>query len=119
MRFIFLLLPLLTALLMVSAQTHAKESRSDGPACVDVTVGGYKTLSYECLGLQMTNPQGNTAARKNLEAMTSPITRQAPTRMGLYNQAATRTRMGTNFGTSAFPQRPPAISPRSPLIIGR
>ncbi len=119
MRFPLLFLPFLTALTMVSAQTYAQESRSDGPACVDVTVGGYKTLSYECLGLQMTNPQGNTAARKNLEAMTSPITHHAPTRMGLYNQAATRTRMGTNFGTSAFPQRPPASSPRSPLIIGR
>lgn len=119
MRFLLLFLPLLTALTMVSAQTHAKESRGDGPACVDVTVGGYKTLSYECLGLQMTNPQGNAAARKNLEAMTSPITRQAATRMGLYNQAATRTRMGTNFGSSAFPQRPPASIPRSPLLIGR
>ena len=30
MRFLFLLLPLLTALLMVSAQTHAKGSRTDG-----------------------------------------------------------------------------------------
>ena len=81
-----------------------------GPAnegCVNVEVNGYKALSYDCLSQQLANPQGAAAARRNQEAMNVPIEQRAPNKLGLYNQSATRIRMGNTFGTSALPQRPP------------
>lgn len=112
-------LGLLVTLALVTTQTHAEEQEHDTPVCIDVTVDGYKVMSYECLGYQMTNPQGSVAARKNLEGMSVPLAQRAPNQTGLYNQSATRTRMGANFGKSAFPQRPVENVPRSPLLNGR
>ncbi|GLZ24005.1 hypothetical protein Pstu01_06750 [Stutzerimonas stutzeri] len=105
----------LALLLLVATQAGA----TDSSACIDVAVDGYKTLSYECLGQQMTNRQGDAAARKNQEAMAFSIGNRAPNQLGLFNQAATGHRMGANFGKSAFPQRPVESMPRSPLLIGR
>ncbi|EXF47482.1 hypothetical protein BAY1663_00156 [Pseudomonas sp. BAY1663] len=102
---VFPILPsTLMLLLLVAAQAGASEAGKD--ACIDVAVDGYKTLSYECLGQQMTNRQGDTAARKNQQEMAFSITNRASNQLGLFNQAATSHRMGANFGRSAFPQRP-------------
>ncbi|WP_313054849.1 hypothetical protein [Pseudomonas lopnurensis] len=109
----------LVLVLLVATQTGAAEPGKDSPVCIDVAVDGYKTLSYECLGQQMTNRQGDTAARKNQEAMAFSISNHAPNQLGLFNQAATGHRMGANFGKSAFPQRPVEGMPRSPMPISR
>ncbi|WP_313053421.1 hypothetical protein [Pseudomonas lopnurensis] len=54
-----------------------------------------------------------------MEAMAFSISGRAPNQLGLFNQAATGHRMGSNFGKSAFPQRPVESMPRSPLLINR
>lgn len=109
----------LVLLLVVTTQAGATEPGKGSSGCLDVAVDGYKTLSYECLGQQMTNRQGDTAARKNQEAMAFSISNRAPNQLGLFNQAGTSHRMGSNFGKSAFPQRPVQSVPRSPLLISR
>lgn len=112
----FLVLPLF---LMLLATTQAGAREPDKDACIDVAVDGYKSLSYECLGQQMTNRQGDTAAQKNQQAMQFSIRNRASNQLGLFNQAATGHRMGANFGKSAFPQRPVENIPRAPLLINR
>ncbi|WP_312341215.1 hypothetical protein [Stutzerimonas nitrititolerans] len=114
----FLVLPLFL-MLLVLATTQAGAREPDKDACIDVAVDGYKSLSYECLGQQMTNRQGDTAAQKNQQAMQFSIHNRASNQLGLFNQAATGHRMGANFGKSAFPQRPIESMPRSPLLISR
>lgn len=82
--------------------------------CVDVVVDGHAALSYDCLNQQLSpkETQGRPPAGLESEA----ITQRAPNALGLFNQAATSNRMGSNFGTSAFPQRPPRSSgPSSPF----
>jgi len=88
----------------------------EAPACIEVTVGGYKTPDYNCLSRQMGNdPQAAAAARQAQETLNVPIERRAPNSVGLATPAATGVRMGNTFGTSVKPQRPPATSGTSPL----
>jgi len=83
--------------------------------CVDVTVGQFRTPDYKCLSQQMGSSQGDTANRKNREAMNPTVDKIAPNKLGLFNQSATRNRMGSNFGTSVTPQRPaPVVLPGLP-----
>ncbi|AEC18791.1 hypothetical protein PT7_0251 [Pusillimonas sp. T7-7] len=83
-------------------------------ACVDVEVGGYRALSYDCLSQQI-SPQKSWQSG-NPELTSEEIVKQAPNRLGLFNQAATSNRMGNQFGSSAFPQRPPPVQGMSPLL---
>lgn len=92
---VFLLLPCLS---------QAAEETQQG--CINVEINGYKALSYECLSEQLANPQGAAAARANQAAMNVPIERRPANQLGLYNQSATRIRMGNTFGKSAQAQRP-------------
>ncbi|MCQ9616652.1 hypothetical protein L1889_07965 [Paenalcaligenes niemegkensis] len=82
-------------------------------ACVDVEVGGYRALSYDCLSQQMA-PDKQQPVPGNPALASEEIARQAPNRLGLFNQAATSNRMGNQFGKSAFPQRPSAFPGRAP-----
>ncbi|MFL6611764.1 MAG: hypothetical protein ACJ8HF_26340 [Pseudomonas sp.] len=95
------------ALLLAALPLWAQAAEPANEGCINVEVNGYKALSYECLSEQMANPKGTAAARKNQEALTVPIEQRAPNKLGLYNQSATRIRMGNTFGHSALPQRPP------------
>ncbi|SFY28352.1 hypothetical protein SAMN03159390_04710 [Pseudomonas sp. NFACC49-2] len=79
----------------------------EAPACIEVTVGGYKTPDYNCLSRQMGNdPQAAAAARQAREALDVPVERRPPNSVGLATPAATGVRMGDTFGTSVKPQRP-------------
>ncbi len=84
---------------------HAAEPVRNG-GCVAVEVNGYKSLSYECLTEQMSNPEGAEATRRNHAAMNVPVSARAPNQLGLFNQSATQIRMGNAFGKSVTPQRP-------------
>ncbi|MBO9357608.1 hypothetical protein GG851_26740 [Bordetella petrii] len=83
-------------------------------ACVDVEVGGYRALSYDCLSRQMAPSKNHAPDAPALAA--EEIAKQGPNRLGLFNQAATSNRMGNQFGQSAFPQRPPPVQYNSPLL---
>lgn len=86
-------------------------------ACVDVEVGGYRALSYDCLSQQMAPSKDHTPGNPALAS--EDIAKQAANRLGLFNQSATSNRMGNQFGKSAFPQRPPAVPNTSPLLGGK
>ncbi|MEH6349378.1 hypothetical protein [Pseudomonas sp. 3JA] len=89
----------------------------EAPACIEVTVGGYKTPDYNCLSRQMGNdPQAAKAAQQAQDAMNVPVNERAPNSIGLATPAATGVRMGNTFGTSVKPQRPPATSGTSSLL---
>ncbi|SHI25357.1 hypothetical protein [Pollutimonas bauzanensis] len=94
----------------------AKPAASPG-ACVDVEVGGYRALSYDCLSRQMAPTENRAPGNPALAS--EDIAKQAPNRLGLFNQSATSNRMGNQFGKSAFPQRPPAAQGASPLLGGK
>lgn len=88
----------------------------EAPACIEVTVGGYKTPDYACLSRQMGNdPQAANAAQRAQEALNVPVNERAPNSLGLATPAATGVRMGNTFGTSVKPQRPPPAPATSPL----
>lgn len=88
----------------------------EAPACIEVTVGGYKTPDYNCLSRQMGNdPQAATAAQRAQDALNVPVNEHAPNSIGLATPATTSVRMGNTFGTSVKPQRPPVPAGNSPL----
>jgi hypothetical protein len=88
----------------------------EAPACIEVTVGGYKTPDYNCLSRQMGNdPEAAAAAQHAQDRLDVPVDKRAPNSVGLATPAATGVRMGNTFGTSVKPQRPPAPVVNSPL----
>lgn len=114
-------LPIIIALLL-AAPVPAVATGGDGrqPACVTVEVDGIRTLPYDCLSRQLAPPAPRAGAAKR-EASEAPSARSAgrpSNQLGLFNRSATSIRMGSNFGRSALPQRPPPSGP-SPLIPRR
>nr|WP_321272719.1 hypothetical protein [Alcaligenes faecalis] len=82
------------------------------PGCVSVVVNGQTALSYDCLSQQM-QPKAKAPGTPGMGSET--IIQKGPNAMGLVNPATTSNRMGSNFGTSAYPQRPPRPSAPSPF----
>lgn len=108
---------LLAGLLLVAPLSHAAENTQSKtvPSCVGAEVNGYRTMSYDCLGQQMapdTHPN-----RPNPAMSSQDVTRRAPNQAGLVTPATTANRMGSNFGSSAFPQRPPAMQGGMPAGV--
>lgn len=95
----------------------AQAGDAGGDSCVEVAVNGERTPSYACL-TQKLRPA--TPARERGDAppgaASEAITQRPSNQLGLFNRAATGHRMGNNFGTSVYPQRPPPAAPSSPLI---
>jgi hypothetical protein len=100
---------LLFGAVLGTAQAQDSEATS---TCVDAKVGSAE--SYGCLNreLQKRIPQQRPDAAMGLNAMAP-----AP-QVGSYNQAAVREHLGTSFGKSAIPQRPPPAVFSSPLVPG-
>jgi hypothetical protein len=93
---------LLAAMALALAAGHA---RAQTQRCVDARVGTAE--SYNCLNdtLRTQAAQQHQAAPGVSLDATSP----APA-VGTFNQAAVREHLGSNFGKSAVPQRPPPPS---------
>lgn len=101
-----LLLTTLALLLAATGPVFA-EQREPAQGCIDVQVGQARALAYGCLTEQLKG--GTPQAAKGLRDQLDParqLQRKAPNQMGLATPAATSTRMGNSFGTSAVPQRP-------------
>ncbi len=82
---------------------HAQSSRD---TCVDVQVG--TAQNYACIN------QSLAAAAREAQTSASPvgitIGGQPPANQtGQFNEDATRNRLGTNFGKSVTPARPPVV----------
>lgn len=88
-------------------------AQADPSACVDVEVAGYRSLSYDCLSQQMA-PRPR-APHENPALASEGVANMPSNQLGLFNRAATSNRMGSNFGNSALPQRPPNSPYQSPL----
>lgn len=97
--------------------SQAADDQASG--CMEVSVGGYKAPDYNCLSQRMGASRNVAAERKNQTAMNVPVNQRAPNAVGVFNQSATRNRMGDTFGTSAKAQRPAATPAVNPLLNGR
>jgi hypothetical protein len=89
-------------LLLISTAASAQPSHD---TCVDVQVGSAQ--SYACLNQRLA-AEAKEAQKSG--AAEAPYDATSPSNVtGQFNEEATRNRLGTNFGKSAVPQRPPAI----------
>ncbi|WP_208509215.1 hypothetical protein [Variovorax paradoxus] len=97
----------------------AQEAAPANP-CVEVTVNGERAPSYDCLTQKMRPPASAPRDADGTPQLASEAIANRPSnQLGLFNRAATSTRMGNTFGTSVYPQRPPTVAPVSPLMPGR
>ena len=94
-------------------------AQGDDPLCVGVRIGDDTSGYYDCLSQELkTDVVKARRQREQLAEIRAHTGPQTDNEMGLYNQAATRMRMGNNFGNSAFPQRPTRQF-NAPLFNGR
>ncbi|ABR91283.1 Uncharacterized conserved protein [Janthinobacterium sp. Marseille] len=105
------LLSLIAIGLLHAGLLHASEPvaspATDAASCVEVEVDGVRTPSYNCLSQKLqpkATPNSATPPQMGSEA----IVQRPSNQLGLFNRAATSNRMGNTFGTSVYPQRPPA-----------
>jgi len=81
-----------------------------GDTCVDVRIGDAR--AYDCLNRQLER----AVPRRRFSAATDAPSVAAPaTAVGTFSEAATRERLGTAFGHSVQPQRPPPVVWSAPL----
>jgi hypothetical protein len=77
---------------------------------VEIEVNGEHIRDYECFNrLLKPEPARPTATAPQLSS--EQRIRQPPSALGLANRAATQQRMGSAFGVSTQPQRPPPVPP--------
>jgi hypothetical protein len=77
--------------------------------CVDVQVEGERSPAFDCL-----NEKLKATAQSAMPADPHAVIREVvgngePNKVGTFSFTATSIRMGSNFGKSAFPQRPRAV----------
>jgi hypothetical protein len=108
------LVPIALSILLGLNVAHAQDAAS---GCVDVEVNGERVRDYDCLGKRLT-PSGG-AARPPAQYHSEEIAGRPSNALGLANTEATRQRMGSNFGKSTLPQRPPRATPTLPPAIRR
>jgi hypothetical protein len=82
--------------------------------CGDARIGSVQT--YNCLNRDLKDRV--VQQRQATLGVTLDATSPAPA-VGTFNQAAVREHLGSNFGKSAVPQRPPPPVYGSPLIPAR
>jgi len=105
--------------MLVGSSAMAQEAAPANP-CVEVTVNGERAPSYDCLTQKMRPPASAPRDADGTPQLASEAIANRPSnQLGLFNRAATGTRMGNTFGTSVYPQRPPPVAPVSPLMRGR
>jgi hypothetical protein len=97
---------------MAICVSNAALAQKPAQNCVDVTVGNAQ--SYDCINQQL----GALAAQQHRAAAAetdAPYSATSPANVtGQFDEAATRNRLGRNFGHSVTPERP-AANVASPL----
>lgn len=99
-------------LLAMAAGGHAADradqlDTADAPACIEVEVDGERVPAYDCLQRKLQpRPSAPRAAADRPPSGAEAIVQRSSNQLGVFNRAATQTRMGNTFGTSALPQRP-------------
>lgn len=108
-------LPAASLLLASGLACAAPDAPAQIPSriCVDLPA----SPSLDCLNDELRElADQSSAGRQGLPELAGTEAPHAPTAAGLYNQTATRIRMGNSFGQSVFPQRPPRFY-TSPLPV--
>lgn len=105
---------------VVSKNAFPAEDQGE-KSCISVVVNGIRTLPYDCLTQQLLpeSARANPARERDLDPLSARTAMKPSNELGLFNRSGTSIRMGSNFGRSALPQRPPLPSSHSPLIPGR
>lgn len=82
------------------------------PACT-----GTRASSLDCLNADLARSAADQVSRKELEQLAAgaapPV---GDNQIGLYNQAAVRQRLGSNFGHSAFPAQRTGAGAANPVL---
>jgi hypothetical protein len=104
------LLTLFAAVLPAISALPAIAQPTATTSCVDVRIGDERY--YNCLNRQLES----AIPQKRFSTGDAPVdaTMPAPA-AGLYDQAATREQLGSSFGHSSHPQRPPEAQFPAPL----
>lgn len=108
------------ALLGAWASLAGAAEAADAPApCTEVEVNGVRAAtSFACLTDKLrphaSHGSGGQAPAAGLQS--EAIVQRPPNQLGLFNRAATSTRMGNQFGVSVYPQRPPSQAPGLPVV---
>ncbi|MNS86197.1 hypothetical protein [Cupriavidus necator] len=89
---------------------------ADSAPCVEVEVNGERAPSFPCLTQKLQSPNAGKRAPPGSRLAAEAIAQRPSNQLGLYNEAATSHRMGNNFGTSVYPQRPASPVPGAPVI---
>ena len=101
---------------MVLAALAPAGAAEPGRSCVTVQDAGASSTDFNCLNAELAAVVDDQAARNaSLQLVVDAAAPASAPAMGLYNQAATRERLGSSFGHSVIPQRPPQVY-SNPLI---
>lgn len=87
-------------------------SKPPPPPCVQVRIGSDEAGRWDCINDAIKSEVDKVAP---VSAADSPGERLAPTGQGLAVPAATRQRLGNQYGKSIVPQRPERNFPTTPL----
>jgi hypothetical protein len=92
------------------APTTIGGAKSD--SCVAVDIAGHKAGDAECAAQKLQDAARQAQDRAKDQPVPSVASATSPdTEIGVANQAATKQRLGDNFGKSVLPQRPTAPPP--------
>ena len=98
---------------VIAAALLQAQAATAADVCVDLP----GQVSLECLNAELATLAERSSEKQEwappLAGASAP---DSPTAAGLYNQTATRIRMGSSFGVSVYPHRPQQIF-RPPLPI--
>jgi hypothetical protein len=126
---IFFLLLSSVCMSLMPAPTHAQETNPtitlpplhvDAPAasCVDVEVDGARQPAFDCLNEQLKATAEGAVPSDPNTALNLVVGKAEPNKVGTFSHTGESIRMGSNFGKSAFPQRPPAPAYGNALTAG-
>jgi hypothetical protein len=94
-----------------------KDKAAPHHVCVEAHFGSDHAAYLKCLNQDIAAEAQHQAEHQQLQQQTvdgGPPS--SPTALGLYNQTATRQRLGRNFGHSARPPQPPPPQYVNPLL---
>ena len=98
---------------VLSVPALAQPRPAPDASCVDVRIGDARY--YDCVNREMEQAVPN----RRFSTQDAPLGVQAPANVvGTFNQAATAEQLGSNFGKSVTPERPPQ-SPTSSSLLRR
>ncbi|WP_370679404.1 hypothetical protein [Comamonas sp. GB3 AK4-5] len=110
---------IVATLFFAAYATAAVAQEKNEKSCIAIEVNGIRTLPYECLSAQLLPLALRTPVVEGKAPGSARSVMRPSNELGLFNRSATAIRMGSNFGHSAQPQRPPLSTTYSPLVSTR